>query len=506
MKQYVLFKSKKGNRYVFDRKKKKTILCHPVLYYLLELEDSGRDLKKWILELNGALDIEGVGRITIGEIKYYYRKYQILKQNGHFETSNQEERLSSWLSPDSVKDLLANVSQVTFETTENCCLKCLYCGYGEFYIPQENRAEKAMEFSTVKNVIRYLLDYWNSPMNRSHGQNIYIGFYGGEPLLNFKLIEEVVNFMKNLNLQHNVVTFSITTNGILLDKYMDFLVENEFNLLISLDGGESNNSYRVFKNGKPAFMSIKKNVEALQSKYPDYFTRKVNFNAVIHNKNSISEVYNYFKQNFDKIPRVGGLDSFGIREDQKEAFWKAYSNLNESLYKNEDYSLIQREMFIRLPNIQYVSDFIHINNDFCFNNYNEMLYSLDNTGKLPTGTCLPFSRKIFVTANGKILQCERINHEYALGTVDENGVNIDFEDIAVKYSNWFGKIISQCDACYQSENCVQCIFYLDLSSDHTICNGFMNLEDYSKYLSSHIDFLENTPSMYSEILKKVVIK
>jgi uncharacterized protein len=506
MKQYVQFKSKKGNHYVFDRKKKKTILCHPVLYYLLELEEKDRDLNKWILDLKGTLDIDGVGTITTGEIKYYYKKYQILKQNGHFETSSQVSRFSSRLTPDSVKELLANISQVTFETTEKCCLKCMYCGYGEFYIPQENRAEKSMEFSTVKKIIRYLLGYWNSPMNRSHDQNIYISFYGGEPLLNFKLIEKVVNYMKNLNLQHNVVTFSMTTNGVLLDKHMDFLVENEFNLLISLDGGESNNSYRVFKNGKPAFMEIKKNVDALRSKYPNYFTRKVNFNAVIHNRNSISEVYNYFKQHFGKIPRIAALNSFGIREDQKEAFWKTYSNLNESLYKNEDYSLIQREMFIKLPNIQDVSDFIHLNNDFCFNNYNEMLYSFENIARLPTGTCNPFSKKIFVAANGKILPCERISHEYVLGTVDENGVNIDFEEIAAKYSNWYEKIVYKCLSCYQSENCIQCIFYLDLSSDRTTCNGFMNRDDYSKYLSSHVDFLENTPSIYSKILKKVIIK
>jgi uncharacterized protein len=343
-------------------------------------------------------------------------------------------------------------------------------------------------------------------MNLSNHQNIYISFYGGEPLLNFKLIEKAVNYVKNLKLQHNVVTFSMTTNGVLLDKYMDFLVENEFNLLISLDGDESNNSYRIFKNGKPSFMLIEKNLESLRSKYPDYFTRKVNFNAVIHNKNSVSGVYSFFKQHFGKIPRIAALNTFGIREDQKEDFWKTYSNLDESLYKSEDYSSIQREMFIKLPNIQDVSNFIHMNNDFCFNNYNEMLYSLDNATRLPTGTCNPFSRKIFITANGKILPCERISHEYALGTVDKNGINIDFGEIAQKYENWYEKILSQCRVCYQSENCVQCIFYLDLSSERTTCNGFMNREDYSKYISSQIDFLENTPSMYSKILKKVIIK
>lgn len=42
----------------------------------------------------------------------------------------------------------------------------------------------------------------------------------------------------------------MTTNAILLDRYMDFLAENEFRLLISLDGDEKGQSYRVDTKGK----------------------------------------------------------------------------------------------------------------------------------------------------------------------------------------------------------------------------------------------------------------
>lgn len=506
MKQSVLFKSKKGNRYIFDRKKKKTILCHPALYFLSELEDSGKNLKKWINELEGAIAIDGAGAISKDEIEYYYKKYQILKVNGHFEFSGQEKRLSLRLTPDNIKELLANISQVTFETTEKCNLQCLYCGYGKLYVHHEKRSEKSMVLSTAKKIITYLQERWNSPLNRSHDQNIYIGFYGGEPLLNFQLIKGVVSIMKNVGLHHNRVTFAITTNGVLLDKYMDFLVENEFNLLISLDGDKSNNDYRKFKGGKSAFSKIQKNIEALQLKYPDYFLKKVNFNAVIHNKNSVSEVYNFIKQNFGKIPQVAAINAFGIREDQKEQFWKTYSNVEESLYNCEDYSSIQRDMFIKLPNIQSISNFLHTNTDCSFQDYNDMLYSPVGKARFPTGTCLPFSKKIFVTANGKILPCEKIDHKYALGIVDENGVNIDYEDISNKYNQWYEKIASKCYGCYQSEDCVQCIFYLDLSSDPSICNGFMNHEDYRKYVSSQVDFLETASSIYYRILKEVMIK
>lgn len=506
MKQYLLFKSKKGNRYLFDRKKKKMISCHPVLYYLSTLEDSGMDLKKWIYELEGACEIDGAGSISKEEIEYYYRKYQILKQNGHFESFEQEKRLNLRLTPDNVKELVANISEVTFETTEKCNLQCLYCGYGKFYTHHEKRSEKSMILATAKKVITYLQECWNSPLNRSLDQNIYISFYGGEPLLNFQLIRGVVDFVKSVNLNGKRVIFAITTNGVLLDKYMDFLEANDFNLLISLDGDKSNNDYRLFKGGKSAFPLIQKNIVALQAKYPDYFLKKVNFNAVIHNKNSVSEAYNFIKQNFGKIPQVAAINAFGIREDQKEQFWKTYSNVEESLYKSEDYSLIQRDMFIKLPNVQSMSNFLHTNTDCSFNDYNDMLYSSVGKARLPTGTCLPFSKKIFVTASGKILPCEKINHEYALGTVDEKGVNINCDSIAEKYNQWYEKIASQCYGCYQSEDCFQCIFYLDLSSDPTICKGFMNQEDYLRYVSSQVDFLETAPAMYYRILKEVMIK
>ena len=46
MKSHLLFKSRRGNRYVFDKKKKRTGLCHPILYYLLTLEDKGESPKE----------------------------------------------------------------------------------------------------------------------------------------------------------------------------------------------------------------------------------------------------------------------------------------------------------------------------------------------------------------------------------------------------------------------------------------------------------------------------
>ena len=49
----------------------------------------------------------------------------------------------------------------------------------------------------------------------------------------------------------------------------------------------------------------------------------------------------------------------------------------------------------------------------------------------PTGTCLPFQKKIFLTVNGDILPCERIDQKYILGHVTSEKVDLDLDAIGV---------------------------------------------------------------------------
>ncbi|MCP4152978.1 MAG: hypothetical protein GY757_34920 [bacterium] len=101
------------------------------------------------------------------------------------------------------------------------------------------------------------------------------------------------------------------------------------------------------------------NVEKLRAKYPDYFKNKVNFNAVLHNKNSVSEIHTFFKNTFDKVPAIGELSTSGITPSKKEEYLQTYTNVNQSLFAAEDYNTIVANMFINLPNIQSVGIFAY---------------------------------------------------------------------------------------------------------------------------------------------------
>ncbi|MCP5050704.1 MAG: radical SAM peptide maturase, partial [bacterium] len=464
LKASALLKSRNGNRYLLDNKQKKTLLCHPLLYFILNEEEEGHDLMRRLREMDKSgediITVDGYGPASKEELRYYYQKFLMLKENGYFESLNPQGKLSRRLSAEDVKRSLANPPIITFEVTDGCSLDCKYCGYGKLYTNYDTRENKKMDVSSAKQLLDYLLELWNSPLNVSHDRSIYIGFYGGEPLMNFPFIKEITTFLSSAKVLHNRFNFSMTTNALLLSKYMDFLAEHDFNLLISLDGNMENTGYRVTKSGKNAFPLIMENVDALRSKYPGYFERKVNFNAVIHNRNSIPEVFHFFKENFNKFPSLGALNTNGINEEHKEEFWKTYSNMTDGLYNSEDYSMVEQEMFIKLPNIQSLTTFIHKKTDFSFNDYNGLLYPQDKISLCPTGTCAPFTRKVFVTVNGKIMACERISPVYKLGDVDAQGVHIDFEAAAEKYNRWYDKMEKQCSVCYNADLCAQCLFYL----------------------------------------------
>jgi len=507
MNAIILFKTKSGNRYFYDAKMNRVVLCHPLFYHMVNLHKDGCDMHRWYERARGQdIAIEKEGAFSARDIDYYYNKFLLFKDNGYFSTIDIEHRLSGKITANGIKSTLANMRQVTFEVTDACNLKCEYCGYGKFYWDYDKRGNKNLNINTAKNVLNYLIKLWNLPLNRSHDRNMYISFYGGEPLLHMPFIKEIVEYVNSLKALHNRFTFTMTTNAVLLEQYMNFLVKHDFHLLVSLDGNKENNGYRVFKNGKPAYGHIIKNVTAIKNKYPNYFKKKINFNVVLHNKNSVSEVYSYFKKRFGKIPSIGELSNSGIKDSQKEEFWKTYRNVNESLYQSEDYTFITKDMFINLPDIRNITTFIHQYSGSVYRDYNDLTYPIENFKSIPTGTCFPFSKKVYVTVNGKILPCERIGHQYALGYADERNIDIDFEKIAQTYNGYFDKMRKQCHACFNTKACTQCIYNLNIDDKNPECNGLMDYNDFSNLLSSCMYYLEKDPATYSRIMKEVTVE
>ena len=134
---------------------------------------------------------------------------------------------------------LQHLPQVIFEVTDACNLRCKYCAYADMYGGYDERENLKFPFYKAKLILDYLANIWRNNKSEDIIRPFTIGFYGGEPLLNVPFIKKVMEYADGLENIGRKIHYSMTTNAILLDKYMDFLAEKKVQLLISLDGGDA---------------------------------------------------------------------------------------------------------------------------------------------------------------------------------------------------------------------------------------------------------------------------
>ncbi len=430
---------------------------------------------------------------------YYIKQEDFLKNNGFYAPF--KPLLSTEYDPNAIKSNLANLRMLVLEVTDGCNLACEYCGYGKLYNNYDKRSNKKIDFNQIKVLIDYLYKLWISPLNVSFNNIITIGFYGGEPLLSFDIIKGTIEYLERLNLENIKFQYNMTTNSMLLGKYMDFLAEKDFSLLLSLDGNKMNNSYRVTQNGKDSFDIIVRNIKLLQKKHPAYFQERVNFNSVLHNKNSEKEIISFIRNEFGKVPRISAINSNGIDESQVEEFYRLFKPRNYINFEKKDKS-IDEELLETSPDFTLLSNFYDTFLSNTYNSYTELFSDEINKTYIPTGTCHPFSRKLFLTVNGKILPCERIGQNEALGYIKDGKVDIDFERVAKLYSQKYTQIINQCENCINWSNCSYCVFYIKEKNGKLICDRFSPETKAASYCARYVSLLEEKPLLINKLVKQ----
>jgi len=137
------------------------------------------------------------------------------------------------------------LKSICLNVAHSCNFACTYCfakkgSYGD--------SENLMTPENAKSAIDFLV-------KNSEGRDaLEVDFFGGEPLLAFNTVKKTVKYAK-ISYPGKKWRFTITTNGLLLDKEKEvFLYENDVSIVLSLDGNkETNDRFRVLKNGQGTF-------------------------------------------------------------------------------------------------------------------------------------------------------------------------------------------------------------------------------------------------------------
>ena len=189
----------------------------------------------------------------IGELKHDYSREDIeeafedildLYHNGMLWADDDFKTVSALKKDAPVKAMCLHVSH-------DCNLRCKYCFADEGKYHTERR--ELMSAKTGKLAMDYLVKHSGSR------RNLEVDFFGGEPLMNFDVVKEVVDYARELEKKHDkVFRFTITTNGILLDdEKLDYINKNMSNVVLSIDGRpEVNDRMRVRADGRGSYSRI----------------------------------------------------------------------------------------------------------------------------------------------------------------------------------------------------------------------------------------------------------
>lgn len=357
------------------------------------------------------------------------------------------------------------MQQLTLQVTQQCNLRCEYCAYSGIYENNRTHSSKRMSFETAKAAIDLFLSHNNSL------SEVVIGFYGGEPLLEFKLIKECVNYAKQ-KVEGKRLRFNMTTNGTLLsDDVVDFLAENEFLLSVSLDGSkEEHDINRKFLDGRGSFDVVVENVKRLCNRYPD-FGRNLQIMTTINPHMDLGCVLEYFSA--------------------EEAFSHKDILFNTMSERGLENRLIYDKHFYRVRNYEYIKmlfsmvgridkkyvSTLFLRSRTMLSQFRERTRSHSALQWIShhNGPCMPGVKKLFIRTDGKIFPCERVNENKDYNCIGNLGVGIDVER-AKKVLN-VGKISENlCKKCWALRHCSICIAQIDFDDEPTMKNKHHNCE------------------------------
>lgn len=257
---------------------------------------------------------------SLQEIAECYDQVTSLKDSGKLFAPDTFEPMAGKL-----KAKTGNVIKaLCLHVAHTCNLNCSYC----FASQGKYHGERAiMSLEVGKRALDFLIE------NSGNRHNLEVDFFGGEPLMNFDMLKQLVAYARSIEKQHNKnFRFTLTTNGVLVDdEVIEWANKEMSNVVLSLDGRkEVHDRFRVDYAGKGSWEKIvpkfQKFVEARGDK--SYYMRGTFTHA---NPDFINDIQAMLDLGFSELsmePVVCAADDpSALTEEDLQIVMKGYEQL-----------------------------------------------------------------------------------------------------------------------------------------------------------------------------------
>ena len=317
------------------------------------------------------------------------------------------------------------VKALCLHIAHDCNLACKYCfaDEGEYHGKRE-----LMSYEVGKKALDFLV------ANSGSRTNLEVDFFGGEPLMNFEVVKQLVKYGRSLEEPNNKkFRFTLTTNGVLLDDdILEFANKEMSNLVLSLDGRkEVHDLMRPRRGGQGSYDTVvPKFIKAAESRNQmNYYVRGT---YTRNNLDFAKDVIHMADLGFEQIsvePVVADKsESYAIREEDIDTLIKQYDELTAEMIKRKK----EGKPF----------NFFH--------------FMIDLSGgpcvaKRLSG-CGSGTEYLAVSPSGELYPCHQFMgmKDFLLGNVDEGVIRTDIRD-EFKLCNVYAK--EKCKNCFAKFYC-----------------------------------------------------
>ena len=233
---------------------------------------------------------------------------------------------------DEVKQRKTVVKALCLHIAHDCNLACKYC----FAEEGEYHGRRAlMSYEVGKKALDFLI------ANSGKRRNLEVDFFGGEPLMNWQVVKDLVAYGREQEKIHDKhFRFTLTTNGVLLnDEVQEFVNREMDNVVLSLDGRkEVNDKMRPFRNGKGSYdLIVPKFQKLAESRHQQKYYIRGTFTR--NNLDFSNDVLHFAELGFEQIsiePVVGeDTDPYAIRKEDLPVIFEEYDKLAKIMVDRE---------------------------------------------------------------------------------------------------------------------------------------------------------------------------
>jgi len=340
------------------------------------------------------------------------------------------------------KNKIRNIGSIIFQISQDCNLSCRYCTYSGSYFFQRSATKRNLSIDVAKRALTMLYE-------QIHGRNkkeLFIGFYGGEPLIRYQTIRKIVEYSINTFKDWNIL-FSITTNGTLLRKEIaDFLISNNFLISISVDGPQDiHDAKRTFHNGAGTYKQIINNLIDINNKNIRYFARNVRINSTWSPDLPFNRIYDYFIS--DRLLSNSSISLGPVNYVDTDYYDKCSLDIESS---SQDFGKI---LDIISDKVQHKNRLFPIESFLYQVSYGLIEKCLGERGVSSTLNSCNFGHRIFIDIDGNYHVCEKINDKFSFGSISE-GFDLDkMKKIALDYLSINTSYCHKCEIRFLCQRC-----------------------------------------------------